>query len=684
MADGFQPKFVDLVRNTTTTVGTGNFTLGAAATGFTSFIAALQLGDSFYYSALGVDKPAEHEVGRGTLLAGGAISRDPIGGVKTNFSSGTKTVSLIAAAEWYSQVQAGSSASSRATLAALPHAQGAATLCEAGREGLFVWTGSDQSAAVATDPSQGIYVAPGSDATGASGAWVRKYSGPLSVKWFGAAGDGVADDGRAFVNAVALLKSAATTGYGYGNIGSAKLFVPKGVYNLGTTTLDLSHGLIVEGESVGYLGPGSTVLKWAANTTGIRTEAANTIGATAIQTTASSGGYATLRNLTLYGAYSGTEGEYHGIHARETICVEDVGIYNFSGDGVHIFDSAGTGAGSEGNANCSHFRRVFAQNCRNGFFIDGADSNASIFIGCNAIANRQWGFWDSSFLGNSYFGCHTQTNGTVPGPIPSLVSYSGNRYCVRKGQEAGASTNPPSGTTADNDWWYYFSAGGAADASNIPTWTSGMTFRAGGAYCTDDTGNARNLISGCYQESDQGLSQFVEPTLVIGGQMSPNVRGVSLLSHGAADGMHVDGGIIASGSVSARGSGHALGPVLGAPTDNVVFLETTNVLTQLQSRSWLGGSPTNVGSLSFFYGNGTVLDVNNSGWKHRFRVNGVETVIVGGSGIDLQTGKALSVNGTQVVAAQQAAIPNDQSGALNQATVNAILVALRNHGLIAA
>jgi hypothetical protein len=56
MADGFQPKFVDLVRNTTTTVGTGNFNLGAAALGFTSFTAALQVGDTFYYSAIGVDK----------------------------------------------------------------------------------------------------------------------------------------------------------------------------------------------------------------------------------------------------------------------------------------------------------------------------------------------------------------------------------------------------------------------------------------------------------------------------------------------------------------------------------------------------------------------------------------------------------------------------------------------------
>lgn len=48
---------------------------------------------------------------------------------------------------------------------------------------------------------------------------------------------------------------------------------------------------------------------------------------------------------------------------------------------------------------------------------------------------------------------------------------------------------------------------------------------------------------------------------------------------------------------------------------------------------------------------------------------------------DVTTG--FSVGGTQVVGAQQSAIANDASGAANQATVNAILAALRTHGLIA-
>ena len=104
MADAFQPKFADLVRNYTTTTGTNDFLLGPAVSGFESFTDACAVGDSFYYSALGVDNPADTEVGRGTLLDGGVISREPIAGNKTNFKSGTKAIALIAAGEWYSQL----------------------------------------------------------------------------------------------------------------------------------------------------------------------------------------------------------------------------------------------------------------------------------------------------------------------------------------------------------------------------------------------------------------------------------------------------------------------------------------------------------------------------------------------------------------------------------------------------
>lgn len=106
MADAFQPRFVDLVRTYTSTTGTGNIVPGDAAPGFTSFAAALKPGDRFYYSAMSLDSAGESEVGRGTLLDDGTIAREPVGGVATDFSIGTKTVALIASAEWFERLGA--------------------------------------------------------------------------------------------------------------------------------------------------------------------------------------------------------------------------------------------------------------------------------------------------------------------------------------------------------------------------------------------------------------------------------------------------------------------------------------------------------------------------------------------------------------------------------------------------
>lgn len=107
MAEGFSPRFVDLVRSYSTTVGTGSFELGAAVNGYGGFGDVLQVGERFYYSAIGVDKPAECEVGRGTLLADGTIGREPIDGALTDFTAGVKSIALVAAAEWFAAMRSG-------------------------------------------------------------------------------------------------------------------------------------------------------------------------------------------------------------------------------------------------------------------------------------------------------------------------------------------------------------------------------------------------------------------------------------------------------------------------------------------------------------------------------------------------------------------------------------------------
>lgn len=128
----FTPKFVDLVRNFTGVQGTGAAALGAPVSGFSGIADALSAGDQFYYCIQGVDKPQEREVGRGTLQADGKVGRDPIGGQPTSFTNGTKTIGLVAPAEWFSKVEEGAGAgasievATRAALAASPSTRGSA------------------------------------------------------------------------------------------------------------------------------------------------------------------------------------------------------------------------------------------------------------------------------------------------------------------------------------------------------------------------------------------------------------------------------------------------------------------------------------------------------------------------------------------------------------------------------
>lgn len=75
---------------------------------------------------------------------------------------------------------------SKADIAALPTSGGHIILRESGCEGVFAWTPGDLSAKVPADPLQGLYIAPSSEPTGVSGAWVRvvpdnKYLG----EWWG-------------------------------------------------------------------------------------------------------------------------------------------------------------------------------------------------------------------------------------------------------------------------------------------------------------------------------------------------------------------------------------------------------------------------------------------------------------------------------------------------------------------
>lgn len=88
------PKTADRVQETSTSTGTGNFSLAGASSGFQGFNAAFGTNVRFWYSIVG---GTEWETGYGyltdtTTLVREQVSESSNGGALVNFTSGSKQV----------------------------------------------------------------------------------------------------------------------------------------------------------------------------------------------------------------------------------------------------------------------------------------------------------------------------------------------------------------------------------------------------------------------------------------------------------------------------------------------------------------------------------------------------------------------------------------------------------------
>jgi hypothetical protein len=619
-------------------------------TGFASFAESVSAGDSFYYSVQGVDKPQEREVGRGTYLVNGTITRQALSGPLTHFSRGAKTIALVTAAEWYAGVQeslgqGGQSDIVNNRAALVVPAAGAAGSCflkESGREGMFAWDPAVPTAVHQADPGQGLFVAP---STGSSGAWVRRFSGGVNVQWFGAKGDGITNDGSAFTRALSCLRAVAQQGFGYG-WGGNRLYIPKGHYFLGTTTLDLTASLVIEGDSNGLPSGGASILRWSPNTTGIRVQGGGTIGADATKPTDYTTGTSLVRGLHLIGGYSHgatAEGEFHGIHMRVMAAVEDCFIRGFQGDGIHIRGDVGFG----NNTNLSCVTRSSIEMCRNGIYLQGGDANACSFFHVNANSNRQWGFLDRSFLGNTFIGCHSATNGSlidsngtsvVP---PNRARLNGRVFAVVIGQEDWCSTNAPSGADASNQGWVLI--GPLADDqpwNNIRTWVSGRNYRSGGSYAASDPNNRAQLLS-CYSEGDMGPSQIYGRGRIDGGLHENGVRGLHVYNEN--DGLRVAGNYL-----TATKGFRAWGPIELGEGD-----KPFQVATVMGSNYSALQFKVNYVSMGDVFATATALHISGNGEGLKLQVSAATVAAVTTGGLDLAAGKVVRMDGLQVVGARR-------------------------------
>lgn len=316
-------------------------------------------------------------------------------------------------------------AADRAALAGIAGATAGLTraLTESGREGLHVFDSSDLSAKVAADTSQGIYIAPASAPTGASGAWVRRFNGRLNIKWFGGKADSTALVGTLFNgtdNTAALNSAKAVLALQRGG-GSIYFPAGPGAYRFASRQVHTS-GITIEGDgwhqaagqvgAVTYVGvqryPG-TVFAFDSDVGGMLFYALTDNNADALALEYNSSIDSNIRNVMFYSA-GGTGIAAHGIETRTILNMDNVRIENFAGCGLRI-EAYGAGANPYGSSDGGTYRRVSCRfNRLHGLFIIGDDANVNHFDTLDCSLNGGFGFMSTAGLGNLFSVPHAAHN----------------------------------------------------------------------------------------------------------------------------------------------------------------------------------------------------------------------------------------------------------------------------------
>lgn len=513
-------------------------------------------------------------------------------------------------------------------------------LAESGREGTFVWTASNLSSNVSADPNQGIYVAPSSDQTGASGAWVRKFSGRAESTWWGVSTSNTASaNSSAFAAALATLKALAVSGVGY-NQASIGLHTPAGVYQF-ASAISPTHALEISGDYQGNASAG-TVFEWAsASTHGIYIAGQTSPGVGQYQ-----GLGVTIKGLYLKGGFTSAEADYHAVYFLSKCQIINCFADSWPGEAFRGFGNSA----ADSNINGTFFQNLGAQFCRWTVWVEGADSNACVGYNITGIVNRRGLINDRSFLGNSWYGGSVESCGNQAGFL-SRCTVSGHVYVVAYGQEAWCSTNAPTGAATSNQGWLYVADGSAS--STQPAWTTGQTWYFSAAFCSEpDNDNMVSLFSGIYIETNCNpviLSRHSRYDPAFWSNGTPVWR-YDGLKHGGfwyaeSTYAHFNANVEIGGNLVVDGTETDIGPVSGATSDLTVNFHNTNFY-----------------NIFNFYSSGVqqaTLTIGNNTWfqkanEHYIQLNaGTIIGIWDPTGLNLGADCVLKVNNTQVITARQ-------------------------------
>jgi hypothetical protein len=245
---------------------------------------------------------------------------------------------------------------------------------DAYRWGFFRWTTGNQSGHVTADSKQGIWVAPDSADTGASGAWQRLVDGSIRVDWFIEPGD--ADDTAGIQAAL----NYAAAGEGVGNVfqrGTTVIF-GRETYTISAEIKPAGFGYIVlQGQGLPNI---SSVIN------GITGEPTTSSGGTTVIGTHTSGsvfrferGPVGVRSMRVTGSAARKAGanlSAHGLHFEpEDTAANGARINSVQLMDVVVDNQPGIGIAVIGNSVNTEFNRVFTSlNGSHGVAVDRGDA----------------------------------------------------------------------------------------------------------------------------------------------------------------------------------------------------------------------------------------------------------------------------------------------------------------------
>jgi hypothetical protein len=246
---------------------------------------------------------------------------------------------------------------------------------------------------------------------------------------YGAVGDGVTNDSAAFAAAIAATGVQDPNYAGGDPYRGPTIFVPAGIYKINSSiTINKSVHLIGAGVGGDFA---STILRPPDGTPAIIVDY--------VPSPEALGTFSTIENIQV-SPVGKTNPTGHGFVLRARATLRNCSTIYCGGNGVHIDAST-----PDDNANLWRMeggRHILNEG--HGVYTHGTDANQGVAIGVDCTANEGYGFYEESFLGNVYIGCHTAQNvlGGYAKPAAQAVNSSTFVGCYTEGGQADDVNSP--------------------------------------------------------------------------------------------------------------------------------------------------------------------------------------------------------------------------------------------------